>query len=93
MSTTTLRLPEPLRKTIRKAAAHAGVTPHNFMLAAIAEKTERAALRRDFDEQADRRYERFVTNGKAISWADMRRHLEARAQGKATKGPVARKLI
>lgn len=42
MSTTTLRLPDDLRARIAQAAKRAGITPHLFMLEAVAEKTEQA---------------------------------------------------
>ena len=42
MSTTTLRLPDELKARIAEVAKQAGVTPHHFMLEAVAEKTVQA---------------------------------------------------
>ena len=92
MPTTTIRLPDELKARIATAAKHAGTTPHGFILEAIAEKTEQAERRADFDTVAEARYAGVVATGKTISWQEMRGYLEARTAGKATKRPVARKL-
>lgn len=92
MSTTTIRLPDDLKSRVTVAAKRAGTTAHGFILEAIAEKTERAEHRADFDGLAEDRYAGIVTTGKAIPWKEMRAYLEARIAGKAAKRPVARKL-
>lgn len=92
MSTTTIRLPDDLKARIAAAAKRAGTTPHGFILEAIAEKTEQAERRADFDTVAEGRYAGIVATGKTIPWQEMRGYLEARVAGKATKRPVARKL-
>ena len=38
MSTTTIRLPEPMKARVQKAAEQAGMTAHSFILEAISEK-------------------------------------------------------
>lgn len=92
MSTTTIRLSEELRARIAAAAERAGTTSHNFILQAIAEKTEMEERRMDFHEEADRRYAEIVASGKTIPWETMRSYLEARAGGKKPTRPKARKL-
>lgn len=92
MSTTTIRLPDDLKARLATAAKHAGMTAHGFILQAIAEKTEQAERRADFDAVAEARYERIVVTGKTIPWQEMRGYLEAHMAGKAAKRPVARKL-
>lgn len=92
MSTTTIRLSNELKARIAAAAKHAGMTAHGFILEAIAEKTEQAERRADFDAVAEARYERIAATGKTIPWQEMRGYLEARTAGKAAKHPVARKL-
>ena len=92
MTTTTIRLPEDLKARVATAAKRSGTTPHAFILEAIAEKTEQAELRADFDEVAEQRYADIVSSGKTISWAEMRKYLEARVAGKSAKRPVAKKL-
>lgn len=48
MTTTTLKLPDDLRQRIAEQARNAGVSPHAFMLEAIARHTALAERRRDF---------------------------------------------
>lgn len=92
MSTTTIRLPEDLKARVAAAAKRVGMTPHGFILEAIAEKTEQENLRADFDAVAEDRYARIVASGKTIPWEQMRGYLEERLAGKAAKRPAARKL-
>jgi predicted transcriptional regulator len=92
MPTTTIRLPEDLKTRVAAAAKRSGMTPHGFMLEAIAEKTEQEYLRADFDAVAEDRYARIVASGKTIPWEEMRGYLEERLAGKAAKRPAARKL-
>lgn len=92
MSTTTIRLPDDLKARIATAAKRAGTTAHGFILEAIAEKTEQAERRADFDAEAEDRYAGIVATGKTIPWQEMRVYLEARMAGKDALRPVARKL-
>lgn len=92
MSTTTIRLPDDLKVRIATAAKRAGTTAHGFILEAIAEKTEQAERRADFDAEAEDRYAAIVATGQTISWQEMRVYLEARISGKDPKRPIARKL-
>ena len=92
MSTTTIRLPEELKARVAAAAKRSGTTTHNFILEAIAKKTEQDDLRADFDAVAEHRYARIVATGKTISWQEMRGYLEDRLAGNEVKRPVARKL-
>ena len=92
MSTTTIRLPDDLKARVADAAKRAGTTAHGFILDAIAEKTQQAERRADFDAVAEGRYAEIVSSGKAIPWTDMRKVLEARIAGEGAKPPSARKL-
>lgn len=92
MSTTTIRIPDDLKTRVAKAAGHAGTTPHNFILEAIAEKAEQAERRAEFDAVAEKRYASIVETGKTIPWSEMRGYLEGRVAGKVVKRPAARKL-
>jgi predicted transcriptional regulator len=92
MSTTTIRLPDDLKARVAAAAKHAGTTAHGFILEAIAEKTQQAELRADFDALAGGRFAGILATGKTIAWQEMRGFLQARVAGKATKRPLARKL-
>lgn len=92
MSTTTIRLPEELKARVAAAAKRSGTTTHNFILEAIAKKTEQDDLRAEFDTVAEERYARIVATGKTIPWQEMRGYLEDRLVVKEVKRPVARKL-
>jgi predicted DNA-binding protein len=92
MPTTTIRLPEELKVRVAAAAKRSGTTTHNFILEAIAKKTEQDDLRAEFDAVAEDRYASIVATGKTIPWEEMRGYLEDRLVGKEIKRPVARKL-
>ncbi|WP_448507428.1 CopG family transcriptional regulator [Immundisolibacter sp.] len=92
MSTTTIRLPDDLKARIAVAAKRAGITPHGFILEAIAQKADQEERRGDFNDVADARYASIVATGQTLSWDEMRRCLEDRLAGKAATRPLARKL-
>ncbi len=92
MSTTTIRLPDELKSRIAKAAEAAGTTPHNFILEAVAEKTEQAERRSDLQAEAERRWAEFLKTGESIPWDEMRRYLTGRIDGRDAPRPVARKF-
>jgi predicted transcriptional regulator len=92
MSTTTIRLPDDLKARVAAAAKRTGTTAHNFILEAIAEKTEEEERRGDFDDVAEKRYAAIVASGKTIPWSEMRTYLAGRAAGKKPRRPTARKL-
>jgi predicted transcriptional regulator len=92
MSTTTIRMPGDLKARVAAASKRSGISSHNFILQAIAEKAERESLRADFDSVADNRYADIVASGKTIPWEAMRGYLEDRQAGDKARRPVARKL-
>ncbi|CAI1661277.1 Uncharacterised protein [Serratia quinivorans] len=93
MPTTTIRIPEELKARVAAVAEQAGVTSHSFILQAIAEKTQQEELRRNFEEEAEKRYANIVATGETIPWSDMRSYLESYVAGDtaATK-PSVKKL-
>ena len=92
MSTTTIRLSEELKARVAAAAERAGTTPHSFILEAIAEKTEQAERRSEFQAVAGKRYADLAASGKSITWEKMRAYLEGRMPGRATARPAGKKL-
>ncbi len=92
MSTTTIRLPVALKARVAAAARRSGTTPHGFILAAIAEKTEADLRRAEFEQVAEARYESIVASDRTIPWGEMRRFMRARVAGKKAAKPSARKL-
>jgi predicted transcriptional regulator len=92
MSTTTIRLPDDLKARIAAAAGRAGKTPHALILEAIAEKADEAERRSEFHALAQARFAAIAASGKSIPWSESRTYLQARAEGKRPRRPVARKL-
>jgi len=92
MSTTTIRLSEDLKARVAAAAERAGTTSHNFILGAIAEKTEQAERRSEFRAEAEKRYADLASSGKSIPWAKMRDYLEERIAGRVAARPASKKL-
>ncbi len=93
MSTTTIRLPDDLKARVAAAAEQAGTTSHNFILQAIAEKTEQQELQSEFNEVAESRYANIVASGNTIPWSEMRSYLESHLAGKPDAvRPAAKKL-
>lgn len=93
MPTTTIRIPEELKARVAAVAEQAGVTSHSFILQAIAEKTQQEELRRNFEEEAEKRYANIVATGETIPWSDMRSYLESYVAGDiAAAKPSVKKL-
>ena len=89
MSTTTIRLPVELKTRIANAAQRAGVSSHNFILQALAERIEQEERRADFEVLAETRYARILTDGETIPWQEMRSYLQQRASGIQASRPRA----
>lgn len=92
MSTTTIRLPQDLKKRIARAARRAGSTAHSFILEAIAEKAEREERLEEFQGTAEQRYAEILASGETVPWSEMRRYLERRLTGKKIARPKPRTL-
>lgn len=92
MSTTTIRLPDELRTRVAEAAEREGITAHAFMVEAIAEKAERAALRAKFYAEAEARWAEFERTGLVVAREDMHAYVDARLAGENPPPPRARKL-
>src|SRR6185369_2802970 len=92
MSTTTIRLPQDLKKRIARAAERAGSTAHSFILEAIAEKAEQEERQGEFQDTAEQRYAEILASGKTVPWGEMRRYLERRLTGNKIARPKPRTL-
>jgi predicted transcriptional regulator len=90
MSTTTIRIPDELKARVAAVAEQAGVTSHSCILQEIAEITQQDELRRDFENEAEKRYAKIIATGETVSWKEMRGYLENYAAGNtdAVKPPV-----
>lgn len=92
MSTTTLRLPEPLKQRIAELAAQSGQTAHAFMVEALQEKADEAEWRLGVQNEAQARDRAIDVDGRVIEWHEMRTWLQARAAGRRPHPPPVRRL-
>ena len=86
-TTTTLKLPEHLRKRITPLAESAGKTPHAWMVGAIESQASLAEKRKAFVAGALAAEKSVVRNGKVYALDDVNRYMRALASGKAAKRP------
>jgi predicted transcriptional regulator len=91
MTTTTLRLPAPLKKRINKLAKSSGTSVHSLMLEAIAQKADELEVKTAFHAEADARLSELLASGVGLDWHEMRTYLSARVSGKTAKAPKVRK--
>lgn len=92
MSTTTVRLPEELKARVAKLAEAAGLSAHNFIVQAVAERAEAEEARAEFDQLAERRWAHFKRTGLSVPFDEMMQFVRDRAAGKDLKPPKGRKF-
>jgi predicted transcriptional regulator len=85
--TTTLKLPEKLKKRIAPLAKSAGKSPHAWMLEAIEAEATRAEMRRRFIADALAAEKEMWRTGKAYAMEDVHSYLRATARGKPATRP------
>jgi predicted transcriptional regulator len=91
MSTTTLKLPDALKRRVTRAAAGQGASPHAFMLAAVEHMTRAAELRASFVAEALAARQAFQNDGLAMPADAVHAYLHARAAGRAAGKPKAKR--
>jgi predicted transcriptional regulator len=87
MTTTSLKLPEELKARAAAAAQQRGVTPHAFMVEAIASATSAAEARAQFVAEAVAARDEVMATGKAYDAQDVHTWLKARLAGKDAPKP------
>lgn len=92
MSTTTVRLPDDLKKRLADVAEQAGMTPHALIVQAISDRVETDEARNRFHQEAERRYAAIAKSGQTVPWSEMRLYLERRATGETSDPPAPRSL-
>src|SRR5262245_17468587 len=90
--TTTIRLPVALKARVLRAAKRASMSPHNFIVDAIAEKTSQEEARAAFRHEAESRFDKLVRTGRTISLAEMRSFLHNRTKVWAAKRSRAKSI-
>jgi len=91
-ATTTLKLPDSLKKRIAPLADAAGKTPHAWMVDALEAQADMAEKRKAFYGEARSRLAEFGRNGIAYRAADIHRYFGALVAGRKVKRPKPVKL-
>lgn len=84
---TTLKLPEQLKKRVGPLAKSAGKTPHAWMIEALETQATVAEKRRTFIDDARAAEKEVVGSGAAYRADDVHRYIRARAAGKKGARP------
>ncbi|MBB3117661.1 CopG family transcriptional regulator [Pseudoduganella violacea] len=92
MTNTTIQLSAELQAAITKAAERAGITEHDYVLAAISEKLIWDSPDPDVHDEAERRWQQFLQTGMAIPHEEVIEYWERRLAGEQVPRPVARKI-
>lgn len=86
-ATTTLKLPEQLKKRIAPLAQSAGKTPHAWMVEALETQAVLAEKRKSFITDARAAEKEVERTGKVYAFEDVRRYMRALSRGKKLKRP------
>ena len=86
-ATTTLKLPENLKKRIAPLAESAGKTPHAWMVEALETQAALAEKRKAFVASALAAEKNVERSGKVYAFDEVRRYMSALARGKKVRRP------
>ena len=84
---TTLKLPEQLKKRMAPLAKSAGKTPHAWMIEALETQATLVEKRNEFIDDALAAAKEVEKSGKAYRARDVHRNIRARATGKKSTRP------
>lgn len=87
MATTSLKLPDDVKKRAVAAARRQGVSPHAFMVAAIQSAAAAAEKRAEFVAAALSARNKTQKTGKGYDAAEVHAYLKQRAHGRPTTKP------
>jgi len=90
LSTTSLKLPDDVKRLAAVAAKHQGVTPHAFMVEAIRTAATAAERRAAFVAEALEAKAEFLRSGKGYDATEVHEYIKARAGGKKATRPKAK---
>lgn len=91
-ATTTLKLPETLKARVNESAAHAGQSPHAFMVEAIERQTQLAEQRREFVATAISAEQEVADYGLIHEGDDVLADLKAKLERRKANRPRKTKL-
>ena len=92
MSTTTLRLPDHLKRRIESLAAQSGDSAHAFMIRTLDETTERLERQREFDAEAQQRLQHMQETGEYLTLEDVRAYAQALVRSESPARPTPRRM-
>ena len=87
---TSIKLPEHLKKRIARAVKGTEQSAHAFMVEAIRQETERAEKRRGLLADAYAARAEFLRSGTGYALAEVKAHYRAKLQGKRSRKPKLR---
>jgi len=90
MSTTSLKLPDELKQRAIAAAERQGISPHAFMVDAIAQAALAAERRAGFLAEAKAARDDMLKTGKGYDAEEVHAYLKARIAGKNATKPKAK---
>lgn len=90
MSTTSLKLPPAVKASAGAAAKRRGITPHAFMVEAIAQAAHFAGQRAAFVAQANAARRSMLKSGVGFAADEVHVYLHKRLAGLTVKRPKAR---
>lgn len=90
MSTTSLKLPDDLKKRAAKAAHDLGVSPHAFMVAAIEQAAMATEQRVRFIAEAKVARDEMIDTGNGFDADDVHAFLKAKVSGEKVAKPKMR---
>ena len=90
MSTTSLKLPDDVKRLAAAAAKHQGVSPHAFMVDAIRVAAVAAEKRAAFVADAAASRAETLESGEGYSTDEVHAYIQARADGKRLTKPRAK---
>jgi predicted transcriptional regulator len=90
MTTTSLKLPDEIKKRAVNAAAELGVSPHAFMVSAIEQAARATEQRLRFIADAKAARHEIIETGKGLDADDVHAFLKAKVSGNKASKPKAR---
>lgn len=90
MTTTSLKLPDALKKRALNAARELGVSPHAFMVSAIEQAARSTEQRLRFIAEAKLAREEMLETGQGLDADEVHAYLQAKVEGKKVARPKKR---
>ncbi len=90
MNATSLKIPPELKSRVQNAARNANLSPHAFMVDAIARETERAERGQQFERDADEAERHASDTNRVYDAAEAFAHVLAAIRDEPTERPKAR---